>query len=137
MLQSSPNPQTWSQFIPFSIGVLTGLIPELVRFALGYKKSHLDNTETGARIERTEAETLSIRLRDDLATGEAVGKMLTTMMSASDKLRSQQERIFELEQDQIELQMKREEVRRMRALLTLNRIPYSEADRFRMPRSSQ
>ena len=131
-MQPSPNPQTWSQLIYLTTGILIGLIPEIYRRYAYRKKSDLENTETGKRIERTEAETLSIRLRDDLATGEAVGKMLATMMDASDKLRSQQEKIFELEQDQIELHMRREEVRRMRALLTLNQIPYSDADRFRV-----
>src|SRR5689334_5477508 len=128
-MQPSPVPQSWSQLTFLAAGIFIGLIPELARFILGYKKSHLDNTETGARIERTTAETQSLRLRDELATGEFVEKALGTLMDASDKLNQQQQRIFELEQDQIELVMKREEVRRMRALLLLNGIPYSDADR--------
>lgn len=131
-MQLSPIPQSWSQLIYLAAGVLIGLIPEIYRRYANSKKLSLENTETEARVEKTQAEAVSIRLRDDIATGEAVGKMLATLMTAGDELRDQQKRISELELDRIELVMRREEVRRMKALLTLNGIPYSDADKFRM-----
>lgn len=131
-MQPSPIPQTWSQFVTLLTGIFIGLIPEIYRTYRDRKKSSLDQAEIAARTGRTQAESRSLQLRDDIATGEFVEKALGTMMSATDKLHEQQERIFDLEQDKIELVMRREEVRRMKALLVLNGIPYSDADKFRV-----
>lgn len=131
MLQS-PTPHTWSDFTYLIIGTLLGLIPQLISTYRNWKRSGIEDHETEARTDKAVAETRSLRLRDELATGEFVEKALGTLMEASDKIRDQQVRIFDLEQDKIELVMRREEVRRMKALLDLNTIPYSDADRFRM-----
>jgi hypothetical protein len=114
------------------IGTLLGLIPQFVTTYRNWKKSGIEDAEAKARTDRTEAEARSVRIRDDIATGEFVEKALGTMMDATDKLREQNDRINELELDKIELVMRREEVRRMKALLTLNGIPYSDADKFRV-----
>ena len=125
-------PQTWSQLIFLMAGILIGLIPEFYRTYRDRKKSDLENAATAAKVEQAQAEVRSIQIRDDLAASEQVGKMLGTLIETGDKLREQQAQIFELQQDKIELIMRREEVRRMKALLVLNDIPYSDADKFRM-----
>lgn len=128
----SPTPHSWSDLIYFLAGTLTGLIPHLITGYRNYKKADIEDREVTARAVLAEASASSLRIRDELATGEYVEKALATMMSASDKIREQQAQIFDLQQEKIELIMRREEVRRMKALLDLNNIPYSDADKFRM-----
>lgn len=98
-MQPSPIPQTWSQLIYLLAGVLIGLIPEFYRAYHSKQKTLLEAAEVEVRIEKTDAETASLRLRDDLATGEGVGRMLTTLMEAGDELRDLQKRAIQAEAD--------------------------------------
>lgn len=98
-MQLSPLPQTWSQLTHLLIGILIGLIPELYRTYRDRKKSYLEVTEAEVRVEKTTAEVTSLRLRDDLATGEGVGRMLTTLIDAGDQLRELQKRATQAEMD--------------------------------------
>lgn len=98
-MQQSPLPQSWRELIFLLLGTLILLIPESVRRYRDRKKSHLEDTEAEARVERTHAEVVSLRLRDDLATGEGVGKMLNTLIEAGDQLRDMQRRVIQAEAD--------------------------------------
>jgi hypothetical protein len=98
-MQPSPIPQTWSQLIYLLTGILIGLIPEIYRTYRDRKKSYLEASEAEARIEKTTAEVTSLRLHDDLATGEGVGRMLTTLIEAGDQLRDLQRRATQAEAD--------------------------------------
>lgn len=124
----SPYPRSWQDLIQLLIGVFIGLIPELIRTYRNRKKSDLENEEAEARTDLARAETTSLHIRDGIATGEGVSKMLGTLIEASETIKEQQARIFELEQGLLELRIARYDVRRMKGLLDAHSIPYSEAD---------
>lgn len=130
-MQPSPLPQSWSQLTYLLIGTLIGLIPQAISAYRNRKKSDLENEESEARAELTHAEARSLKIRDDIATGEGVGKMLDTLIQAGEKIRELQTKLGELERNEIDLALAQHDVKKMRALLAVNNISYSEADRPR------
>lgn len=118
------------------LGLLGGLIlaiPAYIKLWLDRKKPDVENTEAEARTTLAQASVQSIIIRDGIATGEGVGKMLTSLIEAGDTIGEMTRRIFELEQDQLELKMKRLEVRRLKGLLDANNIPYAKAEKIPLP----
>lgn len=127
-MQLSPLPQTWTEARLLLYGILLGLIPSLVNRWLDRKKSSLDNTETTARTRLAEAEAQSVAVRDGIATGEGVSKMLATLIDAGDTIQDLQNRVFELEQQAIISSIAKLSLMKAKALLDYHNIPFSEAD---------
>lgn len=127
-MQLSPLPQTWSEVRLLIFGIVIGLIPTLVTRWLDRKKSSLENTETGARTRLAEANAQSLAIRDGIATGEGVSKMLTTLIEAGDTIKGLQGRVFELEQENIRFRLTKLSLKKAKALLDYHGIAYSEAD---------
>lgn len=125
----SPYPQSWRELAFLLLGTLILLIPECYRRYRDRKKSSLENSEIEARAELTHAEARSLRVRDDIATGEGVGKMLDTLIQAGDKMRELQTKIGELQRNEIDLALAQNDVKKMRALLAINNISYADADK--------
>lgn len=127
-MQLSPLPQNWPEARLLLFGIFIGLIPTLVNRWLDRKKSSLDNTETSARTRLAEANAQSVAVRDGIATGEGVSKMLTTLIDAGETIKELQDRVFELEQEAIRTRMVRLWLKKAKALLDYHEIPFSEAD---------
>lgn len=127
MLLSS-LPQSWQDLRLLILGILIGLIPTLVNRWLDRKKSSLDNTEITARTRLAEANAQSLAVRDGIATGEGVSKMLATLIDAGDTIKELQDRVFELEQECIRNSIHKLSWLRAKALLDYYQIPFSEAD---------
>jgi len=127
-MQLSPLPQTWSEARLLLFGIVLGLIPTLVTRWLDRKKSFLDNSETNARTKLAEANAQSVAIRDGIATGEGVSKMLTTLIEAGDTIKQLQDRVFELEQENLRFGMTKISLKKAKALLDYHEIPFSEAD---------
>jgi hypothetical protein len=121
----------WRDVLVYLAGVLTVGIPTAARLYLDYKKTSSERKEAEARIELTKETTESIRIRDSMATGEGVGRMLTALIDTGERFTQIQERMFELEQDQLELKMARQDIRQLKGLLDAHGIPYSEKDKSR------
>lgn len=119
---------SWATVFSFIGGVSTVLIPLLVIRYLDRKKRWIEEREAAARTELALVNTRSVELRDDLAIGEGVGDMLTTLMQAGETISKQQRRIFELEQGEIELIMARADIKILKGLLDAHGISYSEKD---------
>lgn len=109
-------------------GGLALAIPSYITLYRNWKKSRIEEREAEARTRLTQETTHSIRLRDDLAIGENVGKMLTSMIETGESLSQLQRRMFEMEQDQIELKMARKDVKQLKGLLDAHGISYAEKD---------
>lgn len=77
------------------IGVSIGLIPALVLRYLDRKKIWNEQQEVSARTKLTLVNTRSVELRDDLAIGESVGEMLTTLIETGETIRDLQQQLFE------------------------------------------
>lgn len=127
-MQTSPLPQSWAEARILLFGIVIGLIPQLITRWLDRKKSFLDNTETNARTKLAEANAQSVAIRDGIATGEGVSKMLTTLIDAGDTIKELQARVFELEQDAIIFRITKLSLKKAKALLDYHEIPFSEAD---------
>lgn len=127
-MQLSPLPQSWPEARLLFYGILLGLIPSLINRWLDRKKSSLDNTETSARTRLAEANAQSVAVRDGIATGEGVSKMLATLIDAGDTIKELQERVFDLEQQAIRNSIHKLSLRKAKALLDYHEIPFSEAD---------
>lgn len=78
------------------IGVSIGLIPALVLRYLDRKKIWNEQQEVSARTKLTLVNTRSVELRDDLAIGESVGEMLTTLIETGETIRDLQQQVFDL-----------------------------------------
>lgn len=121
---SSP---TLREFLAF-LGGLALAIPSYITLYRNWKRSRIEEREAEARTRLTQETTQSIRLRDDLAIGENVGKMLTSMIETGESLSQLQRRMFEMEQDQIELKMARKDIKQLKGLLDAHSISYAEKD---------
>lgn len=95
-MDAATNTLTWGQVFTYLIGVSTGLIPSLVSHYLNRKKSVIEVHETETRAELNAANVRSLVVRDDLATGEGVGRMLGNLIEAGDQLSELQQQVFEL-----------------------------------------
>ena len=127
-MQLSPLPQSWSEARLLLFGILIGLIPSLINRWLDRKKSSLDNAETTAQTKLAEANAQSLAIRDGIATGEGVSKMLTTLIEAGDTIKQLQDRVFDLEQENLRFGMAKISLKKAKALLDYHEIPFSEAD---------
>lgn len=127
-MQLSSLPQSWSEVRLLILGIAIGLIPTFINRWLDRKKSFLDNTETSARTRLAEANAQSVAVRDGIATGEGVSKMLATLIDAGDTIKGLQDRVFELEQESIRNSIHKLSLRKAKALLDYHQIPFSEAD---------
>lgn len=121
-------PHSWPELLYFLTGTLVGLIPSAVTAYRNWRKSGKEEAQIEAQTHQTQEETRSLRLRDDLAAVENIGKMMGTLMETGDKLSELQDRIFELEQDRIELGMARMDIKQLKGLLDAHGISYSEKD---------
>lgn len=110
------------------IGGLALAIPSYIILYRNWQKSRIEEREVEARTHLTLESVSSLRLRDDLAAGEGIGKMLTSMIETGESLTLLQRRIFELEQDQIELRMARQDVKQLKGLLDAHNISYAAKD---------
>lgn len=127
-MQTTPLPQTWAEARILLFGVVIGLIPQLITRWLDRKKSSLENAETTSRTRLAEATAQSVAIRDGIATGEGVSKMLTTLIDAGDTIKQLQDRVFQLEQGAIEDRITKLSLKKAKALLDYHGIPFSEAD---------
>lgn len=109
-------------------GIVIGVTPSVVNHWLNSKKTDKEVVQIETQAELNRVTVRSTELRDELATGEGVGKMLTTLIEAGETIQVLQKRVFELEQDQIELVMARQDVKQLKGLLDAHRISYSEKD---------
>lgn len=110
------------------LGGLAVAIPSYVSIYRNWKKSRIEEREAEARTHLTLESATSLRLRDDLAAGEGIGKMLTSMIETGESLSQLQRRMFEMEQDQIELKMARRDIKQLKGLLDAHNISYAEKD---------
>lgn len=128
---------------PFSIspallsfigGVVSGLIPTYINLYRNWKKSGKEEAKIEAETHHTKESTLSLRLRDNLATADQVGRMLDSLMGTGDKLGALQEKMFDqaFEMDQLKTRLKLAQHfnKRAKALLDFHEISFSEADRI-------
>lgn len=118
---------TLRELLAFLSGLVIA-IPSYVILYRNWKKSRIEERESEARTHLTLESVSSMRLRDDLAAGEGIGKMLTSMIETGENLTLLQRRIFELEQDQIELRMAQRDVKQLKGLLDAHNISYAEKD---------
>jgi len=128
MPESSQLP-TWSSVFTYLLGILTAVIPLLVRHWLDRKKISKEAEESEARADLTRASVTSLHIRDSIATGEGVSKMLATLIEAGDTIKDLQARVFELEQDAIAHRIARYDLRKAKGLLDAHGIKFSEADK--------
>lgn len=121
------------------LAFLSGLaiaIPSWVSIYRNYKKARIEDEEAKARTELALKSAESIQVRDSLATGESVGKMLTSLMQVGERFGEVQERIFQAELDKLELKMARQDIKQLKGLLDAHGISYSEKDRARSYKGS-
>lgn len=123
-----PTLNAWRDVLVYLAGVLTVGIPTAVKLYIEYRKAGIERAEAEARIEHTRESTESIRIRDSLATGEGVGRMLTSLIETGERFSEIQVRMFQLEQDQLELKMARQDIKQLKGLLDAHGIKYSEKD---------
>lgn len=109
-------------------GTLIGLIPYAVTTYRNRKKSDLDNQEVAARTELTRMNARSLAIRDDLAAGEGVGKLLTALIDAGDTIHDLQTKCFRLEQDKLGIDMLWLDLKKMTALLVYHNVAFHEAE---------
>lgn len=121
---SSKLPEVFS----FLSGVLLVLIPLLVRHWLDRKKRVIEDTEAAARTELTLANARSVEIRDNLAAGEGVGKLLSALIDAGDTIHELQSKNFRLEQDKMGQDMLWLDLQKASALLAYHSIPFHEAE---------
>lgn len=113
------------------LGGLALAIPSYVRLYQDSRKARIEKQEAEARTQHMQESTSSIRIRDSIAAGEGVGKMLATMIETGEAFSEVQKKMFDLEQDRIELKMVRMDVKQLKGLLDAHNIPYSMKDKPR------
>lgn len=127
-MQFSSPPNKWSDVLQLLIGTLIGLIPYLVTTYRNRKKSALENAETEARTKLAEVNVRSTELRDNLATGEGVQKLLSALIESGDIIRDLQTKNFRLEQDAMGRDMLWLDLQKAMALLAYHTIAFHEAE---------
>lgn len=113
------------------LGGLVIAIPSWVSVYRNWKKSRIEEEEARARTAHTQESTASIRVRDSIAAGEGVGRMLASLIETGETLSELQNKIFELEQDRIELKLAQLDVKQLKGLLDAHNIPYHMKDTAR------
>lgn len=131
----SPTLLSWREVLTYISGLLTVAIPTYLKIKRDRKKAVIEDDAAKAGTSLSLASAQSLHIRDGIATGEGVSKMLATLIEASDTITAQQhtiteqgKRIFDLEQDMIDLELARIQVRKLKGLLDAKGIPYSLAD---------
>ena len=109
-------------------GTVIGLIPWLVQTYRRRKKSDFEDRETAARIGLATVNIDRVVIRDSIATGEGVSKMLAQLIDAGDTIKDLQDRVFDLEQENIRLRITKLSLRKAKALLDYHEIPFSDAE---------
>lgn len=109
-------------------GTLIGLIPYVVKTYKESKRSRLDEQESEARTKLAEANARSIEIRDALATGEGVDKLLTALLKAGETIHEQQGKIFRMEQDVLGTDMLRLDLKKAMALIAYLGHRFSDAE---------
>lgn len=87
---------TWANVFTFVSGILSTVIVLLVKSWLDSKKTVSEIHHTQSQTQLTQVQIRSTELRDDLATGEGVGRMLGNLIEAGDQLSDLQQQVFEL-----------------------------------------
>lgn len=109
-------------------GSLVTLIPFIVTTYRNRRKAALEEEEAEARTELTRANARSLEVRDHLAAGEGVGKLLTALIESGDTIHELQNKLFDLEQGKIGTDMLWLDLKKATALLTFNSIPFHNAE---------
>lgn len=109
-------------------GTLIGLIPYVVTTYRNRKKSDLENAEVEARTQLARVNARSLTIRDDLAAGEGVGKLLTSLIDAGDTIHELQIKNFQLEQEKLGVDMLWLDLKKMTALLAYHSIAFHQAE---------
>jgi hypothetical protein len=100
----SPTFQSWREALP---GVLLGILvatPAYIKLWRDRKKPVLEDKESEARTELAQASAQSLVIRDGIATGEGVGKMLASLIEAGETILEQSKLINEMERQAIVLE---------------------------------
>ena len=119
---------SWNDLLKTLLGALIGLIPWLVQTYRNRKKSDLEEREITARTTLARVSADSVVVRDSIATGEGVSKMLASLIDAGDTIKDLQDRVFELEQENIRMRILKLSMKKAKALLDFHQIPFSDAD---------
>jgi hypothetical protein len=127
-MQTLPQLLTWPEVFRSLVFTAIGLIPYFVTTYRNRKKSDLDNKEAEARTELAKANVRSVEIRDGLAAGESVGKLVTALMESGDIIHDQQNRIFKLEQGRVGEDMLWLDLKKATALLAYHSIPFHTAE---------
>lgn len=109
-------------------GALIPLIPWAVTTYRNRKKSALEERETEARTELAKVNARSLEIRDNLATGESVSKLLTSLIESGEMIHDLQNKNFRLEQDQLGIDMLWLDLQKAMALLAYNSVPFHNAE---------
>lgn len=109
-------------------GTVIGLIPYAVTTYRNRKKSDLENEETTARTKLAEANARSLEIRDNLAAGEGVEKLLTALIKSGETIHEQQSKIFQMEQDKLGDEMLRLDLKKAMALIAYSGHRFSDAE---------
>lgn len=113
------------------LAFLSGLaiaIPSYISLYRNWKRSRIEEREVEARTHLTLESATSLRLRDDLAAGEGVGRMLSSLIETGEKLTKMQEQMYEMQQLKTRLALAQHFNKKAKALLDYYEIPFSEAD---------
>lgn len=125
------SPPTFRELLAFLAGVIVA-IPSLIKTYREWKASDKQEQHTDAQTELARESTVSLRVRDTIATGESVGRMLTTLMDMGDKLSELQQQTFEVEQLKTRLKLSQHFNKKLKALLDFHEIKFSEADLIKL-----
>lgn len=116
-MQISPAWQTLREALPGIIGGLILAIPAYIKLWLDRKKPYLEDRESEARTSLAHTSAQSMAIRDGLATGEGVTKMISSLIETGDTLVDLQKQVFELEQDRLELEMAHIQIKNLKGRL--------------------
>lgn len=112
------------------LGGLALAIPSYVKTYREWKTSDKSDAKVDAEVHLTNESARSLRIRDDLATGEGVGRMLGSLIEMGDKLSELPQLGFELKQTKIRLKLAQHFNKKLKALLDFHEIPFSDADKI-------
>lgn len=116
-MQLSPTWQALREALPGVIGGLILAIPAYIKLWLDRKKPVIENDEAEARTQLARVSAQSMVIRDGIATGEGVSKMLASLVEAGDTIAELQKQVFDLEQGKLELKMARIQLKNLKGRL--------------------
>lgn len=130
-MQEATTSPSWLHFAYALIAAFLsgGGIYKLYNIWLNRKKPAAEVGESEARIEKTRAEARRIHVESDSEISNAVTRMTVRISEIQEKAMSEREELFdELEKKRIELGLADLQLRKMKALLDIHGIRYSEFD---------